>query len=63
MENNLFQNAKNAVNRFTNARGANRQREKEAARQVIQSAYNNCSPEEQQQLQQLEQQLERHNQA
>ncbi|WP_181349159.1 DUF3813 family protein [Thalassobacillus sp. CUG 92003] len=62
MEHNLIENAKQAVNRFTQTRGADREREKQTAQHVIQSAYDNCSAEEKQQLQQLEQQLERHEQ-
>nr|WP_085509168.1 DUF3813 family protein [Thalassobacillus devorans] len=60
--NNLMQTAKNAVNRITNAgRGQFNEQEKQAAQQAIQSAYADSTPEEKQQLQQLEEQLRRHN--
>ncbi|MGP4106650.1 DUF3813 family protein [Virgibacillus sp. L01] len=63
MENNLFQQAKTAVNRITNAQGgAANQQDKQAAQNAIQSAKAESSPEEQQQLQQLEQKLRQHNQ-
>lgn len=57
---NLFQQAKDAVNRFTNATqgGQVNEQDKQAAQNAIQAAYNNASAEEKQQLQQLEQQLE-----
>jgi cation transport regulator ChaC len=61
MANNLFQQAKNAVNRITNGQGAPNETDKQAARNAIQSAYTGASPQEQQQLQQLEQQLEQNN--
>ncbi|RWZ55165.1 DUF3813 domain-containing protein [Halobacillus fulvus] len=64
MAKNLFENAKDAVNRFTQNRDGARTNEEDmqAAKQAIQSAYSQCSQEEKQQLQQLEQQLERHHQ-
>ncbi|WP_099157210.1 DUF3813 family protein [Virgibacillus ndiopensis] len=62
MANNLFQQAKDAVNRLTNTTGAANAQDKQAAQNAIQAAYTNCSPEEQQQLQQLEQQLKSKNQ-
>ncbi|TGB05241.1 DUF3813 domain-containing protein [Halobacillus salinus] len=66
MANNLFENARDAVGRFTQNRGGGRkanQEDMQAAKQAIQSAYSQCSQEEKQQLQQLEQQLEQHNQS
>ncbi|MCA1022522.1 DUF3813 family protein [Halobacillus litoralis] len=63
MEKNLFENARDAVNRFTQRGGrqsAASQQDMEAARQAIQSAYSQCSQQEKQQLQQLEQQMEAH---
>lgn len=64
MEKNLFENAREAVNRFTQKRGGNHnatsQHDMEAAKQAIQSAYSQCSQEEKQQLQQLEQEVEAH---
>ncbi|GAB3060259.1 DUF3813 family protein [Virgibacillus ainsalahensis] len=65
MENNLFQQAKNAVTNFMNTQGqgntANAD-DKQAVQNAIQAAYNQASPEEKQQLQQLENQLKQHNQ-
>lgn len=62
MENNLFQQAKNAVSSFTNSQGTSSTQEKQAAHNAVQAAYSDCSPEEKQQLQQLEQQLKNKNQ-
>ncbi|GAB3043905.1 DUF3813 family protein [Virgibacillus ainsalahensis] len=44
-----------------NFQQANNAQEKQAAKNTIQHAYTNCSAEEQQQLQQLEQQLKAKN--
>ncbi|QAS51639.1 DUF3813 domain-containing protein [Halobacillus litoralis] len=65
MNRNLFENAREAVNRFTQNRGEGRQapankEDMQAAKQAIQSAYSQCSQQEKQQLQQLEQELESH---
>ncbi|CDQ21048.1 Protein of unknown function [Halobacillus karajensis] len=64
MEKNLFENAREAVNRLTQNRGgkhnATSQEDMKAAKQAIQSAYSQCSQEEKQQLQQLEQEVEAH---
>ncbi|WP_204499317.1 DUF3813 domain-containing protein [Aquibacillus albus] len=60
MANNLFQQARQAVNRITNGQNVNPQ-DKQAARNAIQSAYTDATPEEQQELQQLEQQLQQKN--
>ncbi|OZU87979.1 hypothetical protein CIL03_14855 [Virgibacillus indicus] len=64
MENNLFQQAKDAVTNFMNGQGnANASpTDQQAAQNAIQAAYNDASPEEKQQLQQLEQQLKQRNQ-
>lgn len=57
---NLFQHAKDAVNRFTSSAqdGDMNEQDKQAAQNAIQSAYEGASAEEKQQLQQLEEQLE-----
>lgn len=64
MEKNLFENAREAVNRFTQKRGgkhdATNAEDMQAAKQAIQSAYSQCSQQEKQQLQQLEQEIESH---
>lgn len=60
MQNNLFQQAKNAVTNFMN--GNADQQDKQAAQNAIQAAYQEASPEEKQQLQKLEAQLKQHNQ-
>ncbi|MGY0692802.1 DUF3813 family protein [Virgibacillus sp. FSP13] len=62
MENNLFQQAKSAVNRLTNAQGNPSAQEKQAAQNAIQQAYSNSTAEEQQHLKQLEQTLKQKNQ-
>lgn len=62
MENNLFQQAKDAVSNLTNMQGNANAQEKQAAKNAVQSAYSDCTPEEKQQLQQLEQQLKTKNQ-
>ncbi|WP_284139445.1 MULTISPECIES: DUF3813 domain-containing protein [unclassified Virgibacillus] len=56
--NNLFQQAKNAVQQMMNMQGNANEQDKQAAKNAIQAAYNDCTPEEKQHLQQLEQQLE-----
>ncbi|MCT2535626.1 DUF3813 domain-containing protein [Aquibacillus koreensis] len=60
MANNLFQQAKDAVNRLANGQSFD-ENDKQAAKNAIQSAYTNATPEEQQELQQLEQQLQQQN--
>ncbi|WP_042224613.1 DUF3813 family protein [Oceanobacillus manasiensis] len=63
MENNLFQQAKDAVANMMNMQGnSTSAQDKQAAQNAIQAAYNEASPEEKQQLQQLENQLKQHNQ-
>ncbi|WP_047982455.1 DUF3813 family protein [Ornithinibacillus contaminans] len=59
MQNNLFQQAMDAVSRLTNMNGASEQ-DKQAAHNAIQAAITDATPEEKQQLQQLQQQLEQH---
>lgn len=66
-DNHLFQQAKDAVMNFMNMQGTDdrdgaNETDQEAAQNAIQAAYNDASPEEQQQLQQLEQQLKERNQ-
>ncbi|SET14728.1 Protein of unknown function [Oceanobacillus limi] len=56
---NLLQQAMDAVNRITNNNQASDQ-DKQAAHSAIQAAYNDATPAEKQQLQQLEQQLQQH---
>lgn len=58
MENNLFQRAKDAINNLMNMQGQANDKDKQAAQEAINAAYENASPEEQQQLQQLEEHLE-----
>lgn len=62
MENNLFQQAKNAVTNLLNMQGDISEQDQQAAQNAIQSAYNEATPEERQQLQELEQQLKQRNQ-
>ncbi|HLR02788.1 MAG TPA: DUF3813 family protein [Virgibacillus sp.] len=58
----LFQQAKDAVNRLTTKQKSplNNQ-DKQAAQQAIQIAYQACSPEERELLQQLEAELNQEN--
>jgi hypothetical protein len=60
MQNNLFQQAKDAVSQFTSnlAGGGTNEQDKQAAQNAIQAAMNDATGEEKQQLQQLQQQLE-----
>ncbi|MBO8156255.1 MAG: DUF3813 family protein [Bacillaceae bacterium] len=63
MANRMIEQAREAVNRLTNmgqATDQERERQIAVARNVIQSAYQESTPEEQEQLQQLEQQIENH---
>ena len=58
---NLFQQAKDAMNQFTNMsfqNGEASEPDKQAAQDAIQAAYENATPEEKQQLEELKQQLE-----
>ena len=61
MENNLFQQAKHAVTNMMKMQGNSSQEDQQAAQDAIQAAYTEASPEERQQLEQLEQQLKSHN--
>ncbi|MBP2076610.1 MULTISPECIES: DUF3813 family protein [Oceanobacillus] len=61
MQNNLFQQAKDAVSNMMMQGNANSQ-DKQAAQNAVQAAYTEATPEERNQLQQLEQQLKQHNQ-
>lgn len=57
-ENNLFQQAKDAIMNLTNMRDDATAEDEQAAKSTIQAAYENASPEEQQHLEQLEQQID-----
>ncbi|MGN8644617.1 DUF3813 family protein [Gracilibacillus sp. HCP3S3_G5_1] len=58
MQNRLFQQARDAVNRLMNRGNGNfSEQDKQAAQNAIQSAYTNATAEEQQELQELENQL------
>ncbi|GAA0301167.1 hypothetical protein GGQ92_001404 [Gracilibacillus halotolerans] len=58
MANNMFQQAKDAVTRMMNGEnGGFSEQDKEAAKQAIQSAYQNASAEEEKELRALEAQL------
>ncbi|GIO25735.1 DUF3813 family protein [Ornithinibacillus bavariensis] len=58
MANNLFQQAKDAVTQFANNMTGTNEQDKQAAQNAIQAAMNEATPEEKQQLQQLQNQLE-----
>ncbi|GGD17936.1 MULTISPECIES: DUF3813 domain-containing protein [Pontibacillus] len=60
MQNNLFQQAKSAVNNITNRNGEAKEKNIQTAKNCINSARANASQEEQAQLQQLESEIERH---
>lgn len=60
MDNNLFQQAKEKVVDMLNMESDdNQETDKQAAMKAIQEAYHNASAEEQQELQELEQELNR----
>ncbi|MDX8045771.1 DUF3813 family protein [Gracilibacillus sp. S3-1-1] len=62
MQNQLFQQAKDAVNRLMNRGNGNfAEADKQAAQEAIQSAYTNATAEEQKALQELETQLKQQN--
>lgn len=65
-ENNLFQQAKDAVMNFMNMQDTEKspanENDQQAAQNAIQAAHNDASPEEKQQLQELENQLKQNNQ-
>ncbi len=61
MANNLLEQAKQAVSQIANmGNNQDKQKQAEVAHNVIQSAYTNSSPEEKQQLQELENQIDNH---
>ncbi|HLR14385.1 MAG TPA: DUF3813 family protein [Bacillota bacterium] len=62
MDKNLFQQAKDALMDMLNMDGEATETDQQAAQQAIDAAYQEASPEEQQQLQQLENQLKEKNQ-
>lgn len=61
LESNLFQQAKDVVNNVVNGQDSMNENDKQAAQNAIKAAYQSASPEEQQHLAQLEQQLEENN--
>ncbi|WP_208590487.1 DUF3813 family protein [Gracilibacillus suaedae] len=62
MQNQLFQQARDAVNRLMNrANGNFSEQDKQAAQNAIQTAYTNATAEEQQELRELENQLKQQN--
>ncbi|MFC0301667.1 DUF3813 family protein [Virgibacillus soli] len=58
MGKNLFQKAMDTVNQMTNMQGNVSEQDKQAAQDAIQAAQAECTPEEKQHLEQLQQQLE-----
>lgn len=62
LDKNLFQQAKDAIANLTNMQTETKADDQQAAQNAIDAAYENASPEEQQQLQQLEQKLKQKNQ-
>lgn len=62
MENSLFQQAKTKMMNMINNKGTPNENDKQLANHAIQAAYANATPEEKQELQQLEQQLRTNNQ-
>lgn len=61
MENNLFEQAKDAIANLMNMQREPNQDEQQAAQSAIQAAYENATPEETEQLQQLERRLKEQN--
>lgn len=61
MENNLFEQAKDAITNLMNMQREPNQDEQQAAQSAIQAAYENATPEEIEQLQHLEQRLKEQN--
>lgn len=57
MDKNLFQQAKEALMNMLNMDGDASETDQQAAQQAIDAAYQEASPEEQQQLQELKNQL------
>lgn len=62
MEKNVFQQAKDAIMNMVNMNDEADENEQQAAQQAIDAAYQEATPEEQQQLKQLEDQLKEKNQ-
>ncbi|WP_027963920.1 DUF3813 family protein [Halalkalibacillus halophilus] len=60
MENKFLNQAKQAMQSLPGMNQQDKEKELETIHQCIQSAYEQCSPEEQQELQQLEQELSDH---
>ncbi|GAB2533161.1 DUF3813 family protein [Gracilibacillus alcaliphilus] len=60
MKNQMLEQAKNAVNRMMNG-GTFDEEDKRAAQSAIQAAYSHATTEEQQELRQLEEQLQKDN--
>lgn len=62
MEKNVFQQAKDAIMNMVNMNDEADENEQQATQQAIDAAYQEATPEEQQQLKQLEDQLKEKNQ-
>ncbi len=61
MANNILEQAKQAVSQLANmGNQQDKQKQAQVAQNIIHSAYTNSSPEEKQQLQELENQIENH---
>lgn len=61
LEKNLFEKAQEAITNFTNRREDSRNQDKQAVRNIIQSAYDEATPEQKKQLQHFEKQLDEEN--
>lgn len=62
MEKNVFQQAKDALMNLVNMNQEPNEMEQQSTQEVIDAAYKEATPEEQQQLQELENQLKQKNQ-
>lgn len=62
MEKNVFQQAKDALMNLVNMNQEPNEMEQQSAQEAIDAAYKEATPEEQQQLQELENQLKQKNQ-
>lgn len=62
MEKNLFQQAKDAASQLMNMQGSGNKTDEQAVKSAIEAAYESASPDEQQHLEELEQQLEQKDQ-
>ncbi len=62
MEKSVFQQAKDALMNLVNMNGEPNEMEQQSTQQAIDAAYKEATPEEQQQLQELENQLKQKNQ-